>query len=630
MTGQRNAGQANVNAQMNVYSESKRQRNDGTVNEPRKHMKLDNNANPGDNVIVDPQNTTAQDTTTATTTTATTQNKTQQKQNTSANRDISQIQFPSDPNVWAVAIGTGHNDEQLFLATSPYTFGRSKACNKQLSHLGISINHCSISRENEREFCVADTSSNGVYIRRTTKLGKGSSAVCLTGSEIILLRAPDLVLKYTIHLRDSLLVYGEASNKASPQNQTQHQTTGATTDNSRNKQITQAKVLDVTQAPTAAAASANSNKQVANTSATTNYDSHFNRYKTRGHIGSGAYAQVRYCVDVVTGRRLALKILDLKRYSLTMGLSLEQSNIFLSDCVLREIAILQRLDHPNVIKMHDSFATVDSSQFAIVLDVARHGDLLDFLIDHGSTLSEDDCREIFRQIVDAVNYLHSRGIVHRDIKPENILITDPHTVKITDFGLSKLVDTGTAMLTVCGTLLYLAPEVLIRSPAGSSEAKRLNFVLDTDETTASTASPASTATASPPSSQEPKAYSKAVDAWSLGVILFVMLSSTMPFNEANLMENVFNSKIDFSSPIWNSRSQQCKNLILRLLTTNPLKRCSLDEALQHPWMKQKPSVPNYRLTLSAPLKPVIKQAEAALDAERDAYEEANKRNAVRK
>jgi len=183
------------------------------------------------------------------------------------------------------------------------------------------------------------------------------------------------------------------------------------------------------------------------------------------------------------------------------------------------------------------------------------------------------------------------------------LIVDPSTVKITDFGLSKVMN-GSLMKTVCGTLLYLAPEVLIRSPAGISEAQRLNFTLTSQK------NPDGMSDHSPPIQD---AYNNAVDAWSLGVILFVMLSLTMPFREQTLMEDVFGSRIDFSSAIWNKRSELSKDLIRKMLTVDPSKRYTLEQTLNHPWMTQAPSVPNYKLNIRAPVKDVVLKAEMMLE-----------------
>uniref|UniRef100_A0A0A9XL57 Putative serine/threonine-protein kinase fhkA n=1 Tax=Lygus hesperus TaxID=30085 RepID=A0A0A9XL57_LYGHE len=154
--------------------------------------------------------------------------------------------------------------------------------------------------------------------------------------------------------------------------------------------------------------------------------------------------------------------------------------------------------------MHDYFATDDNRQFILILDIARYGDLLNLLISNPNCLSEDDSREIFRQLLDAVDYLHSQGVVHRDIKPENILITDEKTVKITDFGLSKFVQPGSFLKTICGTPQYLAPEVLSHLPIAKASMKDKDHADTIDST-----------------KQDISNYDKAVDLWSLGVILFI-------------------------------------------------------------------------------------------------------------
>lgn len=277
----------------------------------------------------------------------------------SSSNDYQDIPFPTDPKVWAVAIGTGHNDDIVYINKSPFVFGRARSCDHNLAHMGISSRHCVIERVDNREFKITDTSTNGIFFRRVRKLGKGNSEMCLSGSEISLLRAPDSMLKYTFHLRHAGLRIGGGAKSES----------------------------------------------VAGTSGGPLVMSHFERYMPRASIGAGGYAEVRYCVDSLNGNRLAMKILEARKFAMTMGSDVNESRNLLRETVMREVAILKRLDHPNIIKMHDFFATADGSQFVIVLDVARHGDLLDFLVDSGHTLKEEDCRELFRQIVEATKYV---------------------------------------------------------------------------------------------------------------------------------------------------------------------------------------------------------------------------------
>eukprot|EP01130_Rhizamoeba_saxonica_P011382 TRINITY_DN4731_c0_g1_i2.p2 TRINITY_DN4731_c0_g1~~TRINITY_DN4731_c0_g1_i2.p2 ORF type:complete len:237 (-),score=71.00 TRINITY_DN4731_c0_g1_i2:950-1660(-) len=192
--------------------------------------------------------------------------------------------------------------------------------------------------------------------------------------------------------------------------------------------------------------------------------------------------------------------------------------------------------------MHDT-----DEKMYLVLELVTGGDMYDSLIDEGA-YPEARARKYMFQMLDAIKYLHSKGIVHRDMKPENVLFKDEskETLKITDFGLSRVVDDAVHMQTICGTPAYTAPEIL------ASEG-----------------------------------YDKACDLWSLGVLLYVMLSKTPPFNESkgNIWSQICNADFNFKSRAWNGISFGAKQLICKLLVTNPEERMNVDEALAHPWVK---------------------------------------------
>ena len=218
-------------------------------------------------------------------------------------------------------------------------------------------------------------------------------------------------------------------------------------------------------------------------------------YVIGDQIGSGMCGTVHLCIHRETGEHYAVKIIDTKKFSLSPGLSTKD---------LREEAeMMKRLNHPNIIRIRDTFET-DNIIF-IVMELVRGGDLFDRILEKGK-YSETSARLVMLKILSAVSYLHSEEIIHRDLKPENILLVDAHddtNVKITDFGLAKRTNQD-GLKTFCGTPQYFAPEVL----------KRKSTVLGKGS------------------------YGTSADMWSLGVVLFILLSGAFPFDEENLFDQV--------------------------------------------------------------------------------------------
>lgn len=181
---------------------------------------------------------------------------------------------------------------------------------------------------------------------------------------------------------------------------------------------------------------------------------------------------------------------------------------------------------------------------------------------------------LFYQMLVAVKYLHEQGITHRDLKPENVLLSSEKNetvIKITDFGLSKVVGEQSLMQTLCGTPSYLAPEVLLTCGTGG--------------------------------------YSKAVDLWSLGVILFICLAGYPPFSEQitkhTLHEQIVKGLYSFPKQYWKTVSPQAIDLVKKLLTVDPNKRITVDEALQHPWISEDKEVIEKANNLMAEVYPTM-------------------------
>ncbi|BFG36560.1 hypothetical protein CerSpe_228340 [Prunus speciosa] len=257
----------------------------------------------------------------------------------------------------------------------------------------------------------------------------------------------------------------------------------------------------------------------------------FGKYELGRLLGHGAFAKVYHARNVDTGQSVAIKAVS-KQKVLKGGFTAH---------VKREISIMRRLRHPHIVKLYEVLATKTKIYF--IMEFAKGGEL--FAKISKGRFSEDLSRRYFQQLISAVGYCHSRGVFHRDLKPENLLLDENWNLKVSDFGLSAVteqVQPDGLLHTLCGTPAYVAPEVLAKK--GYEGAK--------------------------------------VDIWSCGIILFVLNSGYLPFNDQNLM--VMYRKIykgDFRFPRWTS--PDLRRLISRLLDTNPETRITVDEILKDPW-----------------------------------------------
>ncbi|PVU97119.1 hypothetical protein BB561_000765 [Smittium simulii] len=208
--------------------------------------------------------------------------------------------------------------------------------------------------------------------------------------------------------------------------------------------------------------------------------------------------------------------------------------------VLREVSITQLLFHPNICKMYD--VMFDKNKFYLISELVLGGQLLDYIVKRGR-LTENRAREIAGQIISALHYCHSNSVVHRDLKIENVLLTKNGDVKIIDFGLSNLYSAKDRLVTFCGSLYFAAPELLKANPYVGPEA----------------------------------------DIWSLGVIIFVLVSGRVPFDDPSMP--ILHRKIKcgkFTMPQF--LSKECSHLISRLLTVDVTKRATMDEIINHKWI----------------------------------------------
>jgi len=253
-------------------------------------------------------------------------------------------------------------------------------------------------------------------------------------------------------------------------------------------------------------------------------------------LGRGAFSVVKLGIRKTNGKKYAVKCIDKKMVDKKEFQLLE-----------REIDIMKKLQHPNIIQLMEVIDTVDT--LFLVLEFCGGGELFDAIVSRGNYL-EQDAAHVVRQILEAISYVHAHGIAHRDLKPENLLLSDDDgkkdSIKIADFGLSKDFQ-AEQMQTSCGTPDYVAPEVLLGGT-----------------------------------------YDMVVDVWSIGVITYVLLCGFPPFygeTQKELFEGILNARYDFPDPEWSSVSEEAKNFVRRLLVVDPNKRPSAEDSLQDPWLK---------------------------------------------
>ncbi|KAB1200410.1 CBL-interacting serine/threonine-protein kinase 8 [Morella rubra] len=288
------------------------------------------------------------------------------------------------------------------------------------------------------------------------------------------------------------------------------------------------------------------------------------KYEVGRTIGEGTFAKVKFAQNTETGESVAMKVLD--RNTIIKHKMVDQ--------IKREISIMKLVRHPYVVRLHEAcyffFPAVvlaSRTKIYIILEFITGGELFDKIVRHGR-LSEVESRRYFQQLIDGVDFCHSKGVFHRDLKPENLLLDSQENIKISDFGLSALPEQGVSLLrTTCGTPNYVAPEVLSH-----------------------------------------KGYDGAVaDVWSCGVILYVLMAGYLPFDDLDLTTlytifsgkkgedfvsgqyvslsiNFIIEKSEFSCPSWFPVG--AKSLIHRILDPNPQTRINIAEIRNDEWFKK--------------------------------------------
>jgi len=261
-------------------------------------------------------------------------------------------------------------------------------------------------------------------------------------------------------------------------------------------------------------------------------------YTIGEEIGKGGFSIVYSALRKKDGKEFAVKCIKKEM--------VEGEDIKL---LRREVQIMKKLDHPNILKLYEVYE--DDKQFFLVMELVKGKELFDKIVERGM-YSERDASNIIYQVVSAVDYLHENGIAHRDLKPENLLSAgeeENEIVKIADFGFSKSFagEDAEKLMTSCGSPGYVAPEILTA-----------------------------------------ESYDKSVDMWSVGVIIYILLSGYPPFyadSAPALFKKIMDVKYDFDDSVWDDISDSAKDLIRNLLVKEPSKRFTAKQCLDHPWVK---------------------------------------------
>ena len=269
------------------------------------------------------------------------------------------------------------------------------------------------------------------------------------------------------------------------------------------------------------------------------YLNFFDYYEMLDDLGEGIFGSVKLGVEKKTKERVAIKIIKKKKA--------KPSDI---ELVRTEIDIMKLCHHPNVVHLLDHFENAE--YIFIVMEYIRGGRLTDYMKEKKFHFSEKRAAEIIYEIAIGVKYLHKYGIIHRDLKPDNIMLTESNDkghIKIMDFGLSKILGKKEKTSDGFGTLTFVSPEVLIRKP-----------------------------------------YNKEIDIWSIGVILYLILSGDLPFDdeeddEQKIANSIVFNEVEFPSKKFGNKSKEVIELIKRCLTKEPKDRIKIDEIIKSDWIQ---------------------------------------------
>ncbi|KAJ8333645.1 hypothetical protein SKAU_G00409640 [Synaphobranchus kaupii] len=264
-------------------------------------------------------------------------------------------------------------------------------------------------------------------------------------------------------------------------------------------------------------------------------------YEIGEELGSGQFAIVKRCREKSTGLDYAAKFIK-KRQSRASrrGVCREE--------IQREVEILQQIQHSNIITLHDVYE--NRTDVVLILELVSGGELFDFLAQKES-LCEEEATQFIKQILEGVHYLHSWRIAHFDLKPENIMLLDKNhslpRIKLIDFGLAQRIQEGTEFKNIFGTPEFVAPEIVNYEPLGLE-----------------------------------------ADMWSIGVITYILLSGASPFlgdTKQETLANITAMNYEFDEEFFSHTSELAKSFIRQLLEKDTRKRLTIQDALNHPWIK---------------------------------------------
>ncbi|XP_061352269.1 phosphoenolpyruvate carboxylase kinase 1-like [Gastrolobium bilobum] len=257
------------------------------------------------------------------------------------------------------------------------------------------------------------------------------------------------------------------------------------------------------------------------------------QYQVCEEIGRGRFGTIFRCFNPISNEVYASKVID--KSLLTDSTDRE--------CLENEPKYMTLLSpHPNILQIFDVFE--DDDFLSIVLELCQPHTLLDRIL--ANPFPEPQAASIMKQLLEAVAHCHRLGLAHRDIKPDNLLFDSMNNLKLADFGSAELFGDGRSMSGVVGTPYYVAPEVLMGSE-----------------------------------------YDEKVDVWSCGVILYIMLAGIPPFygdSAAEIFEAVVRANLRFPSRIFRSVSPSVKDLLRKMISRDPSRRLSAEQALRHPWI----------------------------------------------
>ncbi|XP_022046206.2 death-associated protein kinase 2 isoform X1 [Acanthochromis polyacanthus] len=264
-------------------------------------------------------------------------------------------------------------------------------------------------------------------------------------------------------------------------------------------------------------------------------------YEIGEELGSGQFAIVKRCIEKSTRTEYAAKFIK-KRQSRASRRGVRREEIE------REVDILQQIQHSNIVALHDVYE--NRTDVVLILELVSGGELFDFLAQKES-LSEEEATQFIKQILDGVQYLHSKRIAHFDLKPENIMLLDRNVtlprIKLIDFGLAHKIEAGADFKNIFGTPEFVAPEIVNYEPLGLE-----------------------------------------ADMWSIGVITYILLSGASPFlgdTKQETLGNISAMNYEFDEELFSNTSELAKSFIRQLLEKDTRKRMTIQDTLNHPWIK---------------------------------------------